>query len=207
MLFCLAFSLFVACLPHCTGTGIIQYTLARLYQQLKVHRHGQIGFLSFCLFAQLRLIAHCSPFAVPGNKPCIVSFIQIPTRLIHQQCPLYFHCRFTFIAVLHSDFIFPFCCILAAVSFRLLLFTFSPSAAYLQQSSAGLSSVSATCLSSFSAALLSSVSAARLSSALCSLCRIVSGFSAQPVSCVRRFPFPNTHVHAAPKVLTYLTER
>ena len=133
MLFCLAFSLFVACLPHCTGTGIIQYTLARLNQQLKVHRHGQIGFLSFCLFAQLRLIAHCSPFAVSGNTPCIVSFIQIPTRLIHQQCPLDFHYRFTFIAVLHSDFIFPFCGILAAVSFRLLLFTFSPSAAYLQQ--------------------------------------------------------------------------
>ena len=114
MLFCLAFSLFVACLPHCTGTGIIQYTLARLYQQLKVHRHGQIGFLSFCLFAQLRLIAHCSPFAVPGNTPRIVSFIQIPTRFIHQQCPLYFHSRFTFIAVLHSDFTFPFCCIFAA---------------------------------------------------------------------------------------------
>ena len=127
MFFCLALGLFVACLPHCTGTGIIQYTLARLYQQLKVHRHGQIGFLSFCLFAQLRLIAHCSPFAVSGNTPCIVSFIQIPTRLIHQQCPLDFHCRFTFIAVLHSDFIFPFCCIFAAVILLSLFFQRRPS--------------------------------------------------------------------------------
>ena len=133
MLFCLAFSLFVACLPHCTGTGIIQYTLARLNQQLKVHRHGQIGFLSFCLFAQLRLIAHCSPFAVSGNTPCIVSFIQIPTRLIHQQCPLDFHCRNIAVisllyccnnAVFH---IFPFCCIFAAVTRRSLFCQRRPS--------------------------------------------------------------------------------
>ena len=175
MLFCLAFSLFVACLPHCTGTGIIQYTLARINQQLKVHRHGQIGFLSLCLFAQLRLIAHCSPFAVSGNTPRIVSFIQIPTRLIHQQCPLDFHCRFTLFQHLFT-----------------LIFTFSPSAAYLQQSSA--------CLSSFSAARLSSFSAACLSSALCSLCRIVSGFSAQPVSgASAAFPSPTLTSTLLPK--------
>ena len=169
MLFCLAFGLFVACLPHCTGTGIIQYTLARLNQQLKVHRHGQIGFLPFCLFAQLRLIAHCSPFSVSGNTPRIVSFIQIPTRLIHQQCPLDFHYRFTFIAVLHSDFIFPFCCIFAAG-----LFFWCP------------------VLGAFNAESFAFPPSKR------------SGVQFQAV--FRRFPFPNTHVHATPEVLTYLTE-
>ena len=183
MLFCLAFSLFVACLPHSTGTGIIQYTLARLYQQLKVHRHGQIGFLSFCLFAQLGLIAHCSPFAVPGNTPCIVSFIQIPTRLIHQQCPFYFHCRFTFWLhfplLLHTCrsqfpvvafYVFPFCCIFAAG-----LFFWCP------------------VLGAFNAESFAFPPSKR------------SGVQFQAV--FRRFPFPNTHVHATPKVLTYLTER